>query len=81
MNFSKVFFLGLTTLTSLSFFQIFTRSRIISVGYDIGQLKNKESILIEEQAILRTELAKISTKTSLEKIINTSEPHNEVATR
>ncbi len=81
MNFSKFFFVSLTVLTSLSFSQIFMRSRVISVGYDIGQLKNKESLLIEEQALLRTELAKISTKSSLEKIIHTGEPRDEVATR
>ena len=40
----------------------------VLTGYEIGQLKEKEALLLEQRATLRMQLAKLTTKSQLEKL-------------
>jgi regulator of replication initiation timing len=61
----RLLFFSIIVLLSFAFLRTYIRIQTTLTSYEIGELKEKESKLLEENAFLRMELAKISTKKSL----------------
>jgi hypothetical protein len=65
-------------LSCAAFARVHFRSLTTGVAYDLGQLKNAESRLLEDRSNLKGELARLTTKKKLEELTqsarkNTSE--------
>ena len=54
-----------------SFLRVHSRIQITLLGYEIGRMKEKEAELIKVRSLLTMELAKITTKERLQKIVDT----------
>lgn len=67
---SKFLLILIAILFGLSFGKVFVRLQTTMLGYEIGRLKNTESTLLKKKSVLTMELAKLTTKHSLEKILS-----------
>lgn len=74
-NFKYLIF-SLTVLIILTFIKINLNITSITLGYEMGRLKSKESQLIKKRNSLRIELAKLKTKTSLQHFAKRHESDN-----
>ena len=57
-------------LLFLSFAKTYVKTQVIIVGYEIGRLKTQEALFLKKRSLLTMQLAKLTTKTQLEKLIN-----------
>jgi|688.fasta_scaffold81451_2 hypothetical protein len=55
-------------LSCAAFARVHFRSLTTGVAYDLGQLKNTESRLLEDRSNLKGELARLTTKKKLEEL-------------
>jgi hypothetical protein len=62
----KLSILWALVLSFAAFARVHFRSLTTAVAYDLGQLKNLEGRLLEERSNLKGELARLTTKKSLE---------------
>lgn len=70
---------ALLIVVASAFGRIYIRIQTTSVGYELGALKTQEAELLEEKAQLKMDLATLTTKASLLKIINSPSSSRGVA--
>jgi hypothetical protein len=63
----------LFTVVTTSFARSYLRIETTLIGYELGSLKDKESIVLEKRGRLQMELAKISDKDHLQLLANAHE--------
>ena len=59
----------LLIIFTIALFCTHVRVKTILLGYEIGKLKSKESNLLKQRSLLTMELAKLTTKTTLESLL------------
>lgn len=70
--------LGITSGLFLTAFAVsFMRTEATLIGYRLGELKKEESVLLKELSTLKTRVAKLKTKESLEYLANNNESRTE----
>ncbi|MGE0171623.1 MAG: hypothetical protein AB7T49_02510 [Oligoflexales bacterium] len=63
----------LLTVVTTSFARSYLRIETTLIGYELGSLKDKESLLLEKRGRLQMELAKISDKDHLQMLAGTNQ--------
>ena len=64
-NSGFMIFLSLGIIFVLAFFCLHVRIQTTLVGYELGQLKKQESLLLEKRSHLQMKLAKITSRANL----------------
>lgn len=65
---------ALTSMLSLAFGRSYVRIQTTLIGYELGDLKDKEASLLERRSHLQMELAKLTTKTHLTALAEQGQP-------
>ena len=68
-----LFYLTTLTVTIAVLGVVHVRTQTTLLGYDIGRLKDEESIFLKKRSLLTVELAKISTR---EKLLEKTQEHS-----
>jgi hypothetical protein len=64
----RTYVIWIVILAIFAMARIHFRSTTTEIAYDLGQLKNIEGKLLEERSLLKGEIAKATTKKSLESL-------------
>lgn len=64
-NLNLLIFVMFMVLFFLAILKLHIYTQMTILGYNIGELKNKETYLLEQQNLLKIELAKITSKETL----------------
>mgnify|MGYP005864398101 CR=1 FL=1 len=64
-NLNLLIFVMFTMIFCLAILKLHICTQMTILGYNIGELKNKETYLLEQQNLLKIELAKITSKETL----------------
>lgn len=72
-GFSRLVGVLLTATLFLALGRSYVRSHTTLIGYKLGELKEKEAILLEQRSYLQMELAKITTRSQLTMLAQTDD--------
>lgn len=72
--------IALTATLLLAFGRAWTRTQTTLIGYELGELKDREATLLEQRSHLQMELAKLTTRAHLSLLAHQSESGKTVGT-